>query len=68
LKVSAANPGDTIASHNATALIRLVALIRSIESSSSPHEYHILRLQQDTEKVPSPVLFIWFVWFVWFFG
>jgi hypothetical protein len=42
LRVSSDNPGDTIANHNATALIRLVALVRSIESSSAPYEYHTL--------------------------
>src|SRR6185295_8872677 len=42
LKVSADNPGDTIASHNATAAIKPVTLVRSIESSSAPYEYHTL--------------------------
>src|SRR3954467_7719398 len=37
LKVSADNPGDAIASHNATALIKPVTLVRSIDSSSAPH-------------------------------
>src|SRR5258705_3834395 len=40
LNVSAENPGDTIASHNATAPITPVTLVRSIESSSAPYEYH----------------------------
>src|SRR6476660_10019367 len=40
LKVSADNPGDTIASHNATAPIKPVTLVRSIESSSALYEYH----------------------------
>src|SRR6185295_4629521 len=37
LKVSADNPGDTIASHNATAAINPVTVVRSIESSSAPY-------------------------------
>src|SRR6185295_10941342 len=51
LKVSADNPGDTIASHNATAPIKPVTLVRSIESSSAPH---------------SSGWFLGFVWLVWF--
>src|SRR6267142_3057185 len=53
---SSDNTGDTMASHNVTALISPITFVSPIESSSAPHEYHINWF----------VLFIWFIWLVLF--